>query len=229
MQKLLDTLNLVGTSQLSIGVLIGNFIIVIILAYVLRWHYIRFGHSLSNRRLFASIFPILTTTTFLVISVVKSSLALSLGLVGALSIVRFRTPIKEPEELAYLFLAIGAGLGIGADQRMATVVVVSLILIVVGAQRMFLGKRPNYNLYLNISIEGQRAESSLMKEINQILRSYVNIIDMRRMDISKEHLHMTYYIDCDSQEILTNVIEHLRKSIPRANITFIDQDREMLS
>ena len=55
-------------------------------------------------------------TTLLVIAVVKSSLALSLGLVGALSIVRFRTPIKEPEELAYIFLAIALGLCLGADQ-----------------------------------------------------------------------------------------------------------------
>ena len=46
-------------------------------------------------------------TTMLIISIVKSSLALSLGLVGALSIIRFRAAIKEPEELAYLFLAIG--------------------------------------------------------------------------------------------------------------------------
>lgn len=51
---------------------------------------------------------------FLVIFVVKSSLALSLGLVGALSIVRFRTPIKGPEELVYLFLSIAIGLGFGA-------------------------------------------------------------------------------------------------------------------
>ena len=52
----------------------------------------------------------------------KSSLALSLGLVGALSIVRFRTPIKEPEELAYLFISIAMGLGLGANQILATVV-----------------------------------------------------------------------------------------------------------
>ena len=47
----------------------------------------------------------------------KIFLALSLGLVGALSIVRFRTPIKEPEELAYIFLAIAIGLALGADQK----------------------------------------------------------------------------------------------------------------
>ena len=54
-------------------------------------------------------------TTMLIITVVKSSLALSLGLVGALSIVRFRAAIKEPEELAYLFLTIAIGLALGRE------------------------------------------------------------------------------------------------------------------
>ena len=52
----------------------------------------------------SNILTMIGLIVFLVITVIKSSLALSLGLVGALSIVRFRTPIKEPEELGYLFL-----------------------------------------------------------------------------------------------------------------------------
>ena len=47
----------------------------------------------------------------LIITVVKTSLALSLGLVGALSIVRFRSAIKDPEELLYLFFSIAIGIG----------------------------------------------------------------------------------------------------------------------
>ena len=71
--------------------------------------------ELSNRKIFSKNFFIITTTTMLIITVVKSSLALSLGLVGALSIIRFRAAIKEPEELGYLFLTISIGLGCGAD------------------------------------------------------------------------------------------------------------------
>ena len=76
------------------------------------------------------VFPLILLTTVLVISIVKSSLSLSLGLVGALSIVRFRTPIKEPEELAYLFICIAAGLGLGANQTVPTVIGVVTILLV---------------------------------------------------------------------------------------------------
>ena len=101
------------------------------LSLILRWHFERFGSTLSNRSEFAQVFPLIVLTTVLIITVVKSSLALSLGLVGALSIVRFRTPIKEPEELAYLFIAIAIGLGLGADQHVATTVAAAIILTIV--------------------------------------------------------------------------------------------------
>jgi len=77
---------------------------------------------------------ILGATTTIIITIVKSSLALSLGLVGALSIVRFRAAIKEPEELVYLFLIISIGLGCGAGQlftvTLGIVIILSLIFIV---------------------------------------------------------------------------------------------------
>ena len=74
------------------------------LSFLIQIVYLRFSTSLSNKFDFSKNFIILGLTTTLVITIVKSSLALSLGLVGALSIVRFRAAIKEPEELVYLFL-----------------------------------------------------------------------------------------------------------------------------
>ena len=107
------------------------FIICLAMAFVLRRFYQERSYSLSGKSHIASIIPILAAVVFLVIVVVKSSLALSLGLVGALSIVRFRTPIKEPEELIYLFLAIAIGLGYGAGHILITSLLVTGILIVI--------------------------------------------------------------------------------------------------
>lgn len=56
----------------------------------------------------------LTMITALVILAVTSNVVLSLGMVGALSIVRFRSAIKDPMDIAYLFWAIGAGIVLGA-------------------------------------------------------------------------------------------------------------------
>jgi len=145
-------------APLSVGMLVINLAVGVVLALALRWHFERFGSTLSNRSEFAQVFPFILLTTVLIISVVKSSLALSLGLVGALSIVRFRTPIKEPEELAYLFMAIAMGLGLGADQLVPTVVASAIILAVIGLlRRSRQGKEPR-NLYL--SLEWQTPDSS---------------------------------------------------------------------
>jgi len=223
----LNKLALFTNTQISLVPLLVNFAIVVILSLLLKWFYIRYGHALSNRRIFANNFPLLATTTFLVITVVKSSLALSLGMVGALSIVRFRAPIKEPEELAYLFLTLAIGIGIGADQRIPTTIIVLLILFVIIRWQGFSKKTAeNHNLYLNVEVAKATSEKDTLKQINTILKTYSNVIDIRRLDLKGEILHATYYVDFDNNEILTEVLEKLRKAIPNVALTFIDQDRE---
>ena len=82
------------TSEFDAPIVVVDFVINLGLAALLAWVlsvvYARCGSSLSNRRMFGGNFVLLAMTTMLIISIVKSSLALSLGLVGALSIVRFR-------------------------------------------------------------------------------------------------------------------------------------------
>src|SRR5512141_151294 len=113
--------------------------------------YVHFGHALSNRKSFARNFLLLAVTTTLIISIVKSSLALSLGLVGALSIVRFRAAIKEPEELAYLFLAISVGLGLGAGQALLTLVALVLIIGLIVLRGLVTTPSRPANLYVTVA------------------------------------------------------------------------------
>jgi len=100
------------------------------MSFIIKFFYLKHSISLTGKLHIGSILPILSGIVFLVIVIVKSSLALSLGLVGALSIVRFRTPIKEPEELIYLFLAIAIGLGYGSGHLIITTVIALLILVI---------------------------------------------------------------------------------------------------
>ena len=106
-----------------------NLIIIAILVSALRIFYIRYGNAISNRRKFAANFLPLALATMLIIMIVKSSIALSLGLVGALSIVRFRAAIKDPEELTYLFFVIGLGLAGGANQPILAIVAFFSIIV----------------------------------------------------------------------------------------------------
>jgi hypothetical protein len=150
LKKMMDQITSIETvlsGEASLGDLIFQIVSVLVMAQILCWHYIRFANVLSNKPKFGRVLVFLSLTTFLVISVVKTSLALSLGLVGALSIIRFRTPIKEPEELAYLFLAISVGIGVGADQSFLTVLVFTLILAYMGIQGTYrIGGKPTRSL-----------------------------------------------------------------------------------
>ena len=94
----------------NIDINFGNFftaiLLSLILAYVVKFTYTKVSKTLNDKEYFSDTFIPLAIITTLVITVIKFSLALSLGLVGALSIVRFRAAIKEPEELVYLFFVI---------------------------------------------------------------------------------------------------------------------------
>jgi len=128
-----------------------NFILCVFMSFVVRSFYIKYSVSLTGKHHVGVVIPILASIVFLVIMVVKSSLALSLGLVGALSIVRFRTPIKEPEELIYLFLAISIGLGYAAGHTfLTTILSVSILaMIYIWLSNKNTGKTNEYNLVVN--------------------------------------------------------------------------------
>jgi hypothetical protein len=212
-------------APLSVGALVLNMMIGLILSLFVAWFYERYGQSLSNRQKFARLLPVLTLTTALVISIVKSSLALSLGLVGALSIVRFRTAIKEPEELLFLFIAIAIGLGVGADQRWATV---AGLLVVLGymALRILLTRRPPANnLYLNVFLEENADEGSLFARLNDRLLDHVDVVDFRRLDSRDGNLQLTYFIHCHEAQVLNDLVDDLKHNFPVAEISFIQQDQ----
>ena len=128
MNNLNDLLSVQQFTEQSISAVLVNLFLCMILVSFIGWFYKKFSRSLGGKTHVGAILPLIGLTVFMVITVVKSSLALSLGLVGALSIVRFRTPIKEPEELGYLFLTIAVGLGFGAGFSLITTIITIAIL-----------------------------------------------------------------------------------------------------
>lgn len=216
-----------ASAPLSIESLLFNLAVGAALSLGLRWHFQRYGSTLSNREEYGHVFPFVCLTTILVISVVKSSLALSLGLVGALSIVRFRTPVKEPEELAYLFIAIAIGLGLGAGQTLATVTAVVAILTVMAFVKSPSVKEDGKNLYLSVDwrAEAGKGPENFLERLNEVMSKHVASCDLRRFDVRDDSLDATYFIDVESTSALSALADELRASFPNAGITFIDQNR----
>ena len=173
-----------------------NLVLTAILAFLLGQFYTKYGSALSNRKQFASNFILIAMTTMLIISIVKASLALSLGLVGALSIVRFRSAIKEPEELAYLFLLIAIGLGFGADQRATTLVAFFLILGLVWLKKRSTRTQEPANMYLTIGTNG--TGKIPLSDIVGVLEKHCKELELKRYDEDRNRLEAAFVIRFDT-------------------------------
>jgi uncharacterized membrane protein YhiD involved in acid resistance len=197
-----------------------NIALAALMAWILGRVYVRFGETLSNRQQFGRNFVLIAMTTVLIISVVKSSLALSLGLVGALSIVRFRAAIKEPEELAYLFLNIAIGLGLGADQRVVTIVAFVVIVALISLVRFGRRSAPSHNLYL--TIDSHLPEKISLERIVDIMRRHFTGVDLKRFDETTEAIEASFRVEFEDYGRLEEVKRELLAAHRNLKITFLD-------
>ncbi len=213
-------------TNLAIPRLLLNLLLGAALGGLLSAQYVRFSGSLANRELFARNFiPIILAVT-LIITVVKASLALSLGLVGALSIVRFRTPIKDPEELVYLFIAIPIGLGLGAEQSVATVAAIGLLLTILTALSWKRGEAARQALYLEIELAGGAPSESILGGLSELLRTRFAGVNLRRFDTQGDAVMASFSLSCaaGSGDSIEEISDAIRSNWPAARVTFLDQD-----
>jgi hypothetical protein len=198
-------------NDLSLTATLTNLAVGLLLGMVLKAHYERFSSVMSGKRELAAILPFLILIVCLIISIVKSSLALSLGLVGALSIVRFRTPIKEPEELVYLFMAIAIGLGLGANQPLLTVSTTFAILLKA--------------LYLMIELTEDPKTPVIATDVVAAVTSHVNECELKRFDRRNGKVSATFLIEPKSAELALGLSDDLAKTFAGSFITLLDQSR----
>jgi len=176
-----------STQETDYTLTIFSFFLCFICSYALKYIYEISSTSLTGKSQISKILPLLSVTTFLVILIVKSSLALSLGLVGALSIVRFRTPIKEPEELVYLFIAIAIGLGYGSGQILITLTIFLLISFIIWF--FYKNKSNNKELDFNLVIEIPNTKNAFNSgEFVDVLKSNMDNYDIIKYESTKELL-----------------------------------------
>ncbi|WP_136468218.1 DUF4956 domain-containing protein [Flagellimonas onchidii] len=220
MNELNNLLSQFGTDNISILDFLINLMLTLLSAYLLSLIYARFGASLSNRNKLAQTIILLSLTTMIIITIVKSSLALSLGLVGALSIVRFRTAVKEPEELAYFFIAISIGLGFGADQKEVTLIgIVFVFLFIILTRKMNRDNSSQQNLILTLTNAKAKIDETI---ILNTLKEYCSEINLKRIDESGEISELALNVQYNSIEDLVKSKDALSK-LGNIDFSFIER------
>lgn len=219
-RSLLEDFLISGTNPIDLSTYAINLGMAALLSFILSRVYIYWGASLSNRRKFGANFMLMTVTTTFIILVVRSSVALSLGLVGALSIVRFRAAIKEPEELAYLFLAIGLGIGLGDNQRLVTLLAFTAALVVLGLMKILRHSQADINMHLTVS--GSFNQKPEMDQILEALKPYCAKCKLVRFEEHNNLLELSFIVELVRVSDLSKTRNALQEQMPGASITFLD-------
>ncbi|NOY49311.1 MAG: DUF4956 domain-containing protein [Chlorobi bacterium] len=205
--------------QISISDFLLNAVVIVVLAIILEYTYIKCARTISNRKQFAGVFLLIAFTTMLIITIVKSSLALSLGLVGALSIVRFRAAIKEPEELGYLFFAIAMGLGLGANQTIIVMAAFGVGMIILWGRYLIKGRSKSQNLYLNINAESGKVN---LNDITGIINSTFGKFYLKRYDENDKSIEASFLIDSPKTEALADFKKKTESLGSNVNVSFVE-------
>ena len=145
----------------------------------------------------------LTMITTVVILAVTSNVVLSLGMVGALSIVRFRTAIKEPMDIAFLFWSIAAGIVLAAGMIPLAVissVIIGVILLV------FVNKKPYYNPYIVVlscvdSESEKNAKEFLVKQVQKC------VVKSKTVQKGMIELHLEIRMKDDSTDFVNELAD----------------------
>ena len=192
--KLVEKLFLDSSVEISLSSFVTSLVAAAILSYLIKRSYVAYSQSLSNRDYFSDVFIPLSVITCLVISVVKFSLALSLGLVGALSIVRFRAAIKEPEELVYLFFCVAIGIATGANQ---IIIATASTLIVI------------FILYIQSIFKKRKEKDNINYGSNNILKVNITNKKISAEEIIKKYEKYTTYLNLKSSFFEKNISQHV--------------------
>lgn len=158
--------------------------------------------------------------TTLIILTISSNVVLSLGMVGALSIVRFRTAVKDPVDIVYLFWAISVGIVLGAGMIPMAV----LASLFIGVVITFLaGKKHEDRPYLMIvSGDIQLAENELL----EYLRSKVKKPIVKSKTVSEAGIEITYEVRLIDQK--TSFIQELPKMEGVKTVALVSYNGEYL-
>ena len=163
----------------------------------------------------------LSLVTTLVIMAVTSNVVLSLGMVGALSFVRFRAAIKEPMEIVYLFWAIAAGIVIGAGMIPLAVigsVIIGIVLLLFA----------NRNLYDNpyilvLKCKTEEAEEAALQLLKQSVKRYV----IKSKTVNDAGIELTAEIRM--KDAATAFVNRMNEILDVENTTLVSYNGEYMS
>jgi len=211
--------------SLTVGTVIENIVVALICSLIIalfyKWTYKGPGYSLS----FIHSLVILSMITAIVIMVIGNNLARAFGLVGAMSIIRFRTPIKEAMDIVYIFFSLTIGMAAGVGLHMIAIsgtVIVGCILLILTKTNLFSSRKEKYLLQFNYFTLENKDKPPYISILNNYCKRY-NLINIKSTG-GENQLELSYYVDVRDISLNDKFIGDLNKveGISGINLYFDD-------
>lgn len=175
--SILETMENNTLSTASICITLG--IAILFCIYIYAVYYLSQKKSFYNKQ-FNIVLGVLPIITAGIILAMQSNLVISLGMVGALSIVRFRTAVKEPKDMLFLFWSIGIGIILGARNYELALLISIVVTILLFLLELVPEGRASVLLVVNMDVEGK--EDELLPSVQKLTQSYKVKSRNRTMD-----------------------------------------------
>ena len=209
-----------GSVAISPMFAIQNMVIALVLAVFVTTTYKITYTGVAYSKKFNTSLLMMSLITTMVMNILGSSLALSLGMVGALSIVRFRTAVKDPRDTTYIFWAISIGLGAGSGNYY--IIAVGTVFVTVISILLTLGFKEK-EVYIVIV----RANIDSLEKVRGLLFQTYKASKLRAETITDEYVEIVYQVKLkDHMDI--NEYEKLKKIEGVHFVNIVSQSGETL-
>lgn len=162
----------------------------------------------------------MTIVTAAVILTIQSNIVLSLGMVGALSIVRYRTAVKDPMDLFFMFWAVASGIMCGANQFVLNLAVTLVLTLVVFILAQFPSSKAPYVLVVN----GEDAE--IEDAIVKVLEESCSYYKVKSRNISKKTVRLIFELRAKETKKVTDGVSKLDKV---SNLSLLSYEGDIVS
>ena len=188
------------TSELSLQDITINIIMAAVMGFVIFLSYALSHRGTIYSRKFNASLVMLTVLTGTVMTVIGNNIALSLGMVGALSIVRFRTAIKEPLDIAFIFWSISVGIICGAHLYSVAIIGSVFVTIVMVIIQLLPGVKPALLLIINASSD------IALKDLENLIASNTSYYKIKSRNITSSELDIIAEIRTQDEQAFIKLI-----------------------
>ena len=189
------------TGTVSVGAMLVSLLIAFAIGLFIVYVYRKTYTGVVYSKAYALCIIMLAMVTAMIIRTISSNISLSLGMVGALSIVRFRTAIKEPVDTSFMFWGISAGIMTGAGLYIPSIVA-SLCIGVLYFGAYLMGFRVS-NRYLLVIKYNERAHNEVLSKLKKLRKFKV-----RSKSIFGKEVELSIELDIkDNGKVDTNIVD----------------------